>query len=114
MSRMRAIDVCNFAQLVFRFHQVFHRDAIGFGKPSGDKDRAMYRRAHSRRDDDAVGQFGEGVTETGSQLGSDDQLGAIGADVLTVADVLRPEAIVCELYDVGFPAVPDLARALPH
>ena len=104
----------NCAQLVFRFRQVFHRDAIGIRHPSGSKDRATYRRIHSGRDDDAVGQFGEGVTETGSQLGIEDQPGAIGTDVITVFDVLRMVAIVCEIYDVEFSTVPDLANAFPH
>ena len=63
--------MANCAPLVFRLHQVFRRDAMGIGKPSGDKNRATYRRIHSRRDDDdAVGQFGEGVTETGANLAS--------------------------------------------
>ena len=74
----------------------------------------MYRRIHPIRDDDAVGKFGEGVTETGSQLSIDDQPGALGTAVLTVDDVLCLVAIVCEIYDVEFLTVPDLAHGFPH
>ena len=104
----------NCAHLVFMFHQVFHRDATGTGQPSGANDRATYRGIHSGRDDDAVGEFGEGVIETGSHSGIEDQQGALGTAVLTVFGVLRLVAIVCERYDVELPTVPDLANAFPH
>ena len=74
----------------------------------------MYRRIHTGRDDGAVGEFGECVTNTGSQLSIDGQPGALGAAFLTVGDVLRSAAIVCEPYEEGFLAIPDLAHAFPQ
>ena len=74
----------------------------------------MNRRIHTGSDDDAVGKFGGCVTNTGIQLSIDGQPGALGSAVLTVGDVLRSSAIVCELYDVGFLTIPDLAHAFPQ
>ena len=104
----------NCDQHVLRIHRVFRRDALVIGNPSGGKDRSMYRIIHAGRDDDAAGLFGEGVTNTGSQLSIEGRPGAPWAAVFTVCDVLRSSAIVCGLYDLGALEVPDLAHAAPQ